>query len=578
MLTELRICDFAIIEHLELSFDPGFVVFTGETGAGKSIIIDAVGMLLGERAESTAVRTGADKALIEGSFRLEPEIRQEVDVILDREGLKEDQDHLTLGREIRRRGRSVCRVNGRSVNLGLLREIGDCLVDVHGQSEHLSLLRVKEHINLLDRYAQNETLRKQFADVYRSLTRVRRELDDLRRREQEAETRAEFLRFRINEIDAAALDPDEETHLEEERIRLANAEQLVRLAEQALAALDEDPHAESASLDQMGRAVSSLQALAKVDPSMSEAHAEAQGLMEQMADVARRLKDYREQVEFNPTRLDFVEERLGLIRSLERKYGGTIKTVLEAAQSARRELEAITHAEERIQVLERDEGELLIQLAEEGKNLSRARRQAAEALTEAIESELTDLNMAGARFHTELQRKEDPEGVPLGEKRVGFGPDGLDRVEFLVSPNPGEALKPLVKIASGGETSRMMLGLKSVLARADRTPALIFDEIDQGIGGRVGAVVGRKLWALASSHQVLCVTHLPQLAAYGDQHLKVEKRLKDERTITVVSSLAGEKRVAELAQMLGGSGHPTHDSAEVLLRQAEAVKRGAAVG
>ncbi|MGD8554097.1 MAG: DNA repair protein RecN [Anaerolineales bacterium] len=569
MLQELRIKDFAIIDDIHLELSPGFVVLTGETGAGKSIIIDAVELLLGGRAESAVIRTGAKTALIEGTFRIHPAVREPVNALLEAEDLLEDRGFVTLGREIRREERNICRVNGRTANLGLLREIGEHLVDVHGQSEHLSLLRVREHLNLLDRFAKLEGNRNEFTDLYIQLAETRRKLAELRRSEQDAARRADMLAFQINEIEAAALRPGEETTLREERTRLSNAEQLARETERAIAALAEGPHDKFAASDLLGEAVEALADLAKVDASMETAKLEGQALLEQLGEMARQLRVYREQIEFNPSRLDEVEERLSLIYSLGRKYGEGIEAILSHAQAASRELESITHAEERIQALEAREQDLLGQMGTLGEALSSARRQAGDQLAAAIEAELVELRMPGARFGAKLRWEEDPEGAPIHEKRVGFTQAGMDRVEFLVSPNPGEDLKPLIKIASGGETSRMMLGMKGVLAQADSTPTLIFDEIDQGIGGRVGAVVGRKLWNLARSHQVLCVTHLPQLAAYGDRHYSVEKQVDGGRTVTRVRRISGKTRASELAKMLGGTSQSNLESAQELLRQAK---------
>ena len=572
MLTDLRIRDFAIIDDLGLEFGPGFVVFTGETGAGKSIIIDAVELLLGGRAEGSMVRSGASAALIEGVFRLDEAVADEVRAVLEREGLLDDPTFLTLGREVRSEGRNVCRVNGRSVGLALLRELGEFLVDVHGQSEHLSLLRVREHLNLLDRHARNETLRGEFGAAYRQLAVVRSELDSLRVSEAEAARRADMLAFQINEIEAARLKPGEEATLLEDRTRLANAEQLARLAEQALAALDEPSEERPTAIDLLGEAAEALASLARVDAGLAGLQAEAQALEEQAAEISRRLRLYREAIEFNPRRLDEVEERLTLMRNLQRKYGASLEAVLAHGENARQELDAIAHADERLRDLGGRETELLATLGELGARLSDSRRRAGERLAKGIESELDDLRMAGARFGVDIRWEDSPQGAIVGEKRLGFGPTGLDRIEFLVAPNPGEGLKPLAKIASGGETSRLMLGLKGVLAKADRTPTLIFDEIDQGIGGRVGAVVGSKLRGLARGHQVLCVTHLPQLAAYADQHYRVEKHASRGRTTTQVRPVAGDERVAELALMLGGDSESNRRSATELVQAAQASK------
>jgi DNA repair protein RecN (Recombination protein N) len=572
MLTELRIQDFAIIDDLLLNLDSGFTVFTGETGAGKSIIIDAVEMLLGGRADSTMVRSDAEAAIIEGTFRLDLTIAEEVNQILERESLLDDPEFLTLGREIRRQGRNICRVNGRTVNLNLLRELGEWLVDVHGQSEHLSLLRVQEHLQLLDRYAQVEELRNSFTHAYKVLERVRHELSQLRQQKQEAASRADLLSYQINEIETAALQAGEEIELVAERTRLANAEQLATLAEQSIAAFDEGPRDREAITDLLGQATQALAGLAKIDDSMEGTHAEAQALVEQISELARRLRIYREGIEYNPKRLDQVEERLNLIRSLQRKYGDGIEEVLGYAETARAELESITHSEERLQELATEEARLLSHLGELGSELSNVRREAGEQLESAIEEELADLRMEGANFGVELSWEDDAQGAPSGDRRIAFNPLGFDQIEFLVAPNPGEGLKPLVKIASGGETSRLMLGLKSVLVRADRTPTLIFDEIDQGIGGRVGAIVGRKLWGVALNHQVLCVTHLPQLGAFGDQHFKIEKEVQGGRTVTLARLLTDAERLPELASMLGGVSEPNLESAADLLRQAVEAK------
>jgi DNA repair protein RecN (Recombination protein N) len=578
MLADLHIRDFAILSDLTLELGPGFVVFTGETGAGKSILIDAVEVLLGGRADATMIRSDSPAAIVEGTFRLAGGAGAELRSLLDREGLLDEGETLTLGREIRREGRTVGRVNGRAVSVGLLRSLGELLVDVHGQSEHLSLLRVREHLSLLDRYAQVDRLRSEYGAGYAALEKTRGELKQLREAERDAARRSEMLTYQINEIEAASLRPGEEAELLEERVRLANAEQLAALAERAVAALDETVENRSPATDLLGDAAEAIAALAKIDASLAGVDGEAQALVEQAGDLARRLRVYREGIESSPKRLDEVEERIGLIRSLQRKYGETIEAVLAREAAARVELDAITHAEERIAALEKDEARGLKELGQIGDRLSTARRSAGENLGKAIEAELGDLRMAGARFSVDLSWDDDPAGVPVGERRVSFGPTGLDRVEFLVAPNPGEGLKPLVKIASGGETSRMMLGLKGVLARADQTPTLIFDEIDQGIGGRVGAIVGRKLWGLARSHQVLCVTHLPQLAAFGDQHFKVEKGVTRGRTSTSVKPLEDGLRIEELAQMLGAVSETGERSAAELLQQAEEAKEAAGRG
>jgi len=576
MLQTLRIRDFAIIAELELRLAGGFVVFTGETGAGKSIIVDAVQLLLGGRAEATAVRTGAETALVEGEFALDGAAGAAAAALLEREGLVDEPGRVVLGREVRREGRSLARVNGRSVGLSLLREIGELLVDVHGQSEHLSLLRVREHLALLDRFAENEAPRQAFAAEHAALVRVRQELDLLRQGERDAARRSEMLEYAIQEIEAARVRPGEKAALKEERLRLANAERLAELAALAEAALAESTGARPArdavggpgAIERLGQAAHAAADLAKLDPALADLAAEIQGIEDQAAETARRLRRYRESLEFNPRRLEQVEERLATIHDLERKYGEGEEAILAHLERARLERQSIAHAGERIAALAKEAAQRLEQLGRLGSELSKSRRAAAARLGRGIESELQDLQMAGARFDVDFRWEDDPAGAPADGRRVGFTRTGLDLVEFLVAPNPGEGLKPLAKIASGGETSRLMLGLKSVLARADHTPTLIFDEIDQGIGGRVGGVVGHKLWRLARNHQVLCITHLPQLAAHGDQHFRVEKVQRGGRTFTTVGPLTPEERLEELAQMLGGATDANRRSASELLDEA----------
>lgn len=569
MLTELRIQNFAIIDELTLSLSPGFVVFTGETGAGKSIIIDAVELLLGGRADNTMVRTGAEVALIEGVFHLEPTIQEGVAQILEREGLLDDIGYCVLAREIRREGRNICRINGRTVNLGLLTELGGRLVDVHGQSEHLSLLRVKEHLHLLDRFAQDESILASYRDSFHLYLDIYQELEELKTREQDAARRTEFLTYQINEIEAAALQTGEDSGLSDERVRLSNSEQLARLTEDIISALDEPPDERLSASDLLGRAAEAAGRLAKIDPGTEDFSTQTQSLAEGASELVRYLRDYRDSVEHNPRRLDEIEERLSLINSLKQKYGGTIDSILEHGQSAQVELENLTHAEERIQELESELAKQLEKLSKVGRELSEVRRQAGDDLSKLIESELRDLKMDGAQFKVGIQWNDDADGLQVDERVLRFDATGIDEVEFLVEPNPGEGLKPLTKTASGGETSRLMLALKSVLAQADRTPTLIFDEIDQGIGGRVGGIVGQKLLGLAEDHQVLCVTHLPQLAAFGDQHFKVDKEVVQERTVTRTQDLSNDERIPELALMLGGRSEPNLESASELLDAAQ---------
>jgi len=575
MLTELRIQNFAIIDRLDLTLAPGLTILTGETGAGKSIILDAVVMLIGGRADAAVIRAEADAAFVEGTFTLRGSAKEAVNAVLQREELVDDPDHVTLTREVRREGRSIARLNGRTVSLSLLREVGAYLVDIHGQSEHLSLLDPRAHLGLLDRFADSTPLLADYRKSYHALVDLRRELAELRTAQADAARRVEMLTFQAEEIEAAKLKKGEDEELRKERDRLANAESLAQHAQEALAILDESTPDTSAASDLLGQAAQALSALAKTDPSKNDLAERADLLLENLTDLTRELRDYLEEIEFNPKRLDEVEERLNLIFQLTRKYGGSIEAVNKFGVEARGQLETISTATERIEALAAQEAKLLDKLSAQATKLSDKRKQAADRLGRSIETELDDLKMAAARFGVDFQARPDPDGIPLADgSRAAFDQNGFDRVEFLIAPNPGEGLKPLARIASGGETSRLMLGLKNVLARADEIPSLIFDEIDQGIGGRVGLVVGQKLWHLARNHQVFCVTHLPQLAAFGDQHFQVQKLIEKNRTLTRVEKVDGDARLLELSQMLGEVGEGTLRSAHEILQTARQMVKG----
>ncbi|MCX6018886.1 MAG: DNA repair protein RecN [Chloroflexi bacterium] len=561
MLTELRVRDFAIIDALNVEFARGLCVLTGETGAGKSIIVDAIALLLGDKAEAHMVRSGCERAMIEGHFNIDRRRYIEVDALLREHNLDDEGDVVTLAREVRTSGRTICRVNGRTVSQQTLREIGELLVDVHGQSEHLSLLRVREHVNLLDRFAGLWDVRAQVAAKYAELRSVRRRLEEIERSARERERRVDMLRFQVDEIKSARLKPGEETALSEEHRRLANAEALAAWADEASAALYDGTRERPAALDQIAEARKALDNLARYDPSFAEqarALADANAVID---DVTRTVRSYRDSIEFNPQRLQRVEDRLELFKKLKRKYGETIDAVITFGETAVRELDQVENAAEHIEALQKEAQVLLAEMKKMASDLSERRKRAATVLARGVEGELQDLRMAAARFEVHIDAQE-PDAT------------GADRVEFMIAPNLGEGLKPLAKVASGGETARLMLALKAVLSRegTHAPPTLIFDEVDTGIGGRVGATVGDKLWGLTHTHQVLCITHLPQLAAYGDVQIKVEKRLADGRTSTHVRTLTRPERIEEIAQMLGTTGSTGMSSAEQLLREAEQKK------
>lgn len=587
MLAEITITNLAIIDQLHLDLAPGFNVLTGETGAGKSIILDALGLLLGGRAQSELIRGGADETRVEGIFILDAGAREQLATQLEENGITLEDNTLILARELHRAGRTTGRVNGRAVTGALLQQIGDKLVDIHGQSEHLSLLRPKEHVDLLDRYGNLWEQRSEVAKQVRALRKVRTELRELQKDARETARKIDRLSFVIQEIDQAKLKSGEEDELKSERDLLAHAETRATLADDAYQALygggdagGEAPE-DKGALDLLTQAIQAVRGLEKYDPEIKPTLDQAEAAGAVMDDLARTLRGYRDSIEFNPKRLEQIEDRLDLLFRLKRKYGDTVEQVLEFAETSRGELDAVTHSEERMNELREQEARLLGEAGALAEKLSAARHAAAETLAREIENELQDLGMAKSKFGVALNRVEDANGLPVGVQRFAFESSGIDKVEFLVSPNPGEPLKPLAKIASGGETSRMMLALKAVLGAADRTPTLIFDEIDQGIGGRVGGVVGKKLWGLTVSangspqqaHQVICITHLPQIASYGDAHFHIRKAIVKDRTVTTAVVLQDKQRIEELAGMLGAVTDTTRASAQEMLATVDKDKR-----
>ncbi len=572
MLNHLSISNFALIDHLELDLSPGFNALTGETGAGKSIIVDAMSTLLGGRADSDLIRTGTSQALMEGVFTLREMQRGFLFPLLEEYGVEGEGD-LILSRELNRQGRHICRINGRIVTLRFLREVGQRLIDIHNQGEHLSLLRVREHLGFLDRFGGLTDLRGKVEAKVKALYRVRRELERLLADERELARRIDLLQYQVREIRAAKLEPGEEEELKREHTLLANAEQLITQINAAYEALYEGREDREAALDLLAEARETLTSLEEIDPQLQERRKMIEEASAQLRELAQALRSYRDAIDYSPQRLAQVEERLGLIYNLKRKYGDSIEEILAFGERAAQELEGIVHSEERIEELRSAEEELLAEIGSLAGQLSLARLEASQGLSEAVEGQLRDLQMEKAEFAVALEQTEDPEGVEVDGQRFAFDITGIDKVEFIISPNPGEPLKPLSKIASGGETCRFMLALKSVLSKVDQTPTLIFDEIDAGLGGRGGDVIGRKLWRLTADHQVLCVTHLPQIASFGDAHFKVIKEEIGERTVTRAQFLDEPGRLEELAQMLGQVTDAIQMSAQEIYEQVQGWKR-----
>ena len=583
MLRLLSVTNFATIEQLEIELAPGFGVLTGETGAGKSIIVDALSLLLGGRADVGMVRSGARRSRVEGIFLLGGDLAPEIDVALGEYEIDVGEGEVILAREVNVDGRNTCRVNGRIVPLRLLNALAQHLVDIHGQNQHLSLLRVREHMDILDKYGGLWQLRSEVTEVVRQLTEVCQELEQLRKDEKELAQRVDFLRYQAAEIGAANLRPAEDDDLTLERDRVANAEQIITLSDHAYRALYDSFDRHESVMDLMGQVSKDLSQLERLDPSLSQTVESVDALTHQVDELARALRSYRDGIEYSPARLQELEERLDLINSLKRKYGGTIEEILAFGERASEELEKLDHSEERTEGLKSREIDLRKQVGELAGQLSEARQHAAKRLAEAIQEEVAGLALGYAQVVVDIRQSDSEDGVPVGTagpnatpslggepiRHLAFSGSGIDSVEFLISLNPGEPPRPLARVASGGEASRLMLAIKTILSTADQIPILVFDEIDAGIGGRVGSVLGQKLWGLSKSHQVLCVTHLPQIACYADHHAKVIKLASHDRTVTSVEVLDGEGRVSELSQMLGSDTGATRANALEMLQQAK---------
>ena len=575
MLKEIHIRNFVLIEALDLEFSGGFNVFTGETGAGKSIILDALSVVLGEKADTSFIREGTKRASIEAVFDYGSR-RDEITEILEREDLmpEDDDDELILAREIRDGGRSTARVNGSAVSIAVVQELGALLVDIHGQSEHLSLLKPASHIRLVDQFAGNGDLLKEYRGVYKKYLAVSKELRELRSGEEEALRQQDILNYQLNEITSAELSADEEEKLQKDRERFANAEKIIKSAHQGLQALNGRSEERPGIIDQLSVLEDALDSMAGYDETLQPLCEAVVTAADQLNDVLDALQKYKASLGYSPRKVNQIEERMQLYFSLKRKYGGTVEAVLEFAENAKRKLGLITNADARTAELETERQSLLDRLAELAAELSEKRTAAAKLISQGVEKELDDLRMPSAKFEVTMDRVPAEDGLADKDgKTWAFGDNGYDRVEFLISPNPGEGLKPLAKVASGGETSRVMLALKNTLAKADTIPTMVFDEIDQGIGGRVGALVGEKLWELGQYHQVICITHLPQLAALRDAHFHVRKQIEDGRTQTVVTPLTEDESLHEMAALLGSDSEENEQAVTAMLKDAEQFKK-----
>lgn len=536
MLCALHIENLAIIERLEVAFGAGFNALTGETGAGKSILVDALNLALGERADTSLIRTGAERLRVSAVFEVPDD--PDLHALLTELGVELEYGMLYLSREVQANGRSLARINGQPAPVSTLKALGDRLVDMHGQHEHQSLLRPSSHLEFLDRWLGETALqlRQQVRESVNVLHQTERALQELTTREREREQMIDLYRFQVDEIRAANLQPGEDEQLETEARRLTYAEKLVALAGNAYDAL----MGENGAYDQTANAAHNLTEITRIDSTVAAWGELLEGALVQLEEVARNLRAYAESIEYDPARLEAVIERQELIKRLKRKYGDTLEAVLQYAAEAEANLHALETQTERRAELEAELTRLQAEAQTLSEQLSALRREGAGRFAEAVQSALRTLAMERAQFVIEVRPK------PLDTT-------GSDSIEFLFSANLGESPRPLSKIASGGEMSRVMLALKSVLADAAPVPTLVFDEIDAGIGGRTAHAVGEQIAQLAQHCQILCITHLPQIACRASRHLLVEKSADGTSTRVSVQALEGEARAQEIARMLAGT-------------------------
>ena len=571
MLLRLRVQNLALIDAVELALEPGFNVFTGETGAGKSILIDAIDLLLGRRARPEDVRAGARAAYVDGVFAPAPSA--DLARTLEAYGIEPDES-LLVSREVvvDRVARSVARVNGRAVPVRALVELGPRLIDIHGQIEHQSLFHTARQLDYLDRYGGHAAQRQEVAQLVDRWRAIKVEEAELQRDARETARLIDLLSFQVNEIDGAGLSVDEDEALRVERQVLANAQRLRELAGVSERLLTGDDT--GAAVDRLGEAMAALAEIADLDPAVKPAAdqiAEAQAVI---SDAAQSIAAYAADIQSDPARLEEINARLDVLDTLKRKYGDSLADVLAFAEDARRQLSDLDAADDRRRGLAAEQAALETDLARAATDLRTRRLAAAKRLTRVIAGELADLNLPDAAVEFPLDTRPDAAGLVIddGEEPVAFDRSGVDVGEMQLSVNRGQPVRPLAAVASGGEMSRILLGLKSALAAADETPTLIFDEIDVGVGGRSGEVVGQKMARLAQAHQVLCVTHLPSVAAFADTHFVVEKREESAGVTTNVRRLDRDAVVEEVAAMGGSRSAAGRRVARDLLADATAWK------
>jgi DNA repair protein RecN (Recombination protein N) len=539
LLAELAIKNIAIIESVTVSFQKGFTVLTGETGAGKSIIIDSIHLLVGGRGSSDFVRHGADKAEIEGLFLIEddhPAIAK-----CSEFGIEIEEGMLLLKRDIYPSGKSVCRVNGKLVTITILREIGRTLVDIHGQHDNQEMLDEKSHLRLLDEFGGKEIYPalNEYQSIYREYVKIKKDLASLNENEQMMAQRLDLLKFQLNEITNAQLKIGEDEQLLTEKKKLTNFEKLFSSLNTTYEALQ----GEQKGLDWVGLALSNLDEAQTIDEELKEIYSIVSNSYYQLEDIVHTLREKLDELEYDPNRLNEIENRLNIIHQMKRKYGDSIEAILEYCAKIDDEIEMITNRESHIETLNKKLVSIEKDLLVEANHLTSLRKNAAEKLTEAIHKQLKDLYMDKTVFEVKFFEQDN----------IEFQPDGIDKIEFYMSTNPGEPLKPLAKIASGGELSRIMLALKTIFSQHQGVTSIIFDEVDTGVSGRVAQAIGEKIYRISVNSQVLSITHLPQVAALCDHHFFIRKEIKEHRTITSIQQLSECERIEEIARMISGS-------------------------
>ncbi|OKL38067.1 DNA repair protein RecN [Domibacillus mangrovi] len=537
MLQELSIRHFAIIDALELSFERGLTVLTGETGAGKSIIIDALQLLTGGRGSGEFVRHGEKKAEIEGMFTLNE--NHPCFHVCREFGIDVEEEAVILRREISAAGKSVCRVNGKMVTLSILREIGSRLMDIHGQHEHQELMNAGSHLRLLDDFggAAIQYAKEQYRNIYNRYEHLQKEIRRLSENEQNLAHRLDLIQFQFNEIEKAELTIGEEEKLESERQQLANYEKLYAALSEAYSALSGDGKA----LDWLGLSVNGLESAAGINDEYKSLYDAAANSFYVLEDTVRDVSSILDTLEFNPARLNEIESRLNEINQLKRKYGATIDDILQYGHKIAEEMDQLTHRETHVSRLQKELMAIEVTLTAEGRELSKLRHSYSKKLEEAIHRELKELYMEKTAFSVHVQSENGQ-----------FKKDGIDQIEFYMTTNPGEPLKPLVKIASGGEMSRVMLAMKTIFSKHQGVTSIIFDEVDTGVSGRVAQAIGEKIYKIAVYSQVLCISHLPQVAAMADTHLYIQKSHDRKRTSTVVTPLSEDEKAVEIGRMISG--------------------------